>query len=258
MQNFHKSYLFYGVILSNFPVFDKRFYNLFQSFFFFPQKRKNFSFFRLSLYFIIEKTTLGDLFMLLSELTNKPIYVKNTKKGVCLGIGVSLKTYTVKYLVCTGEQPYRKQTPRADFFLSLSAVESVDADAVRLSSLRAVCPKNCALIFIGMPIYSENGLFLGNLDDLRMQDFTLDKLYFNQSDSVSCTCITASFDALILRKERPYPIGQRIHTPTVKEYFHHSSPIVTKATLKSALEKSALIKLTLSLSPFRQEWKTDD
>ena len=191
--------------------------------------------------------------MFLSELSNKPIYVKNTVKGVCIGVGISLKSYAVKYLICQSNADYHPRLPRADFFLSVSAIQSVSPSAIRVSALRTIRPKNCAQIFIGMPIFAENGANLGIVQDLQIKDFITDKLFNAANDAFPCTSITAALDAVILRKEQPYPIGQRIHTPIVREYFNHTNHIVTKATLKNALQKRAIIKLTLSLPPFNQE-----
>ena len=58
--------------------------------------------------------------MLLSELTKKAVYSGQNLRGVCLGIGISLKSQTVKYLLCasmraTGENTKTIEKDDVDF-----------------------------------------------------------------------------------------------------------------------------------------------
>ena len=53
--------------------------------------------------------------MLLSSLIGKRLFSNTTQRGVCTGIGISLKTHTVKYLLCVHETEYTR--PRCDFAL---------------------------------------------------------------------------------------------------------------------------------------------
>jgi hypothetical protein len=52
-----------------------------------------------------------------------------------------------------------------------------------------------------------------------------------------------------LRKEQPFPIGQRIPAPLLFDFSSHT-PIVTKPLLKEAVKQGKLIQFTLSLPPF--------
>ena len=71
--------------------------------------------------------------MFLSELVKKEIYSSGETRGVCLGIGVSLKTNAVKYLLCACD----KQSNSPDFALPISAILSVD-DKMRARLLRTI------------------------------------------------------------------------------------------------------------------------
>ena len=39
--------------------------------------------------------------MFLSQFIGKPVLVNGETRGVCLGVGLSLKSYAVKYLFCS-------------------------------------------------------------------------------------------------------------------------------------------------------------
>ena len=182
--------------------------------------------------------------MYLSDLVGRIVSVKGNPKGVCLGIGVSLKTYAIKYLFCANEKNKSSQS----FAITFSSVEVLD-EAIHLSSLRPVYPKNCARLFPGTPIYSPLGENLGFLSDAEIRNFHLETLFNGDGTSYSITAVAACSDAIILKKEQPYPIGQRIpaHSISISD---GKSGIVTKPVLKKALQKGALIRFTLSLPPF--------
>ena len=57
-------------------------------------------------------------------------------------------------------------------------------------------------------------------------------------------------DAVILRKEQAYPLGQRIPAPILPLITEKYEPVVTRAVLRNATAKRTLVKLTLSLPPF--------
>ena len=183
--------------------------------------------------------------MFLSDLSNKIIYASNQPRGVCLGVGISLKTYAVKYLLCSSSAT----TQTVDFAVSVSAVDEV-GDGVNLKRLRAVFPNGCARIFIGRPIYSAEGGFIGFIRDVEMHDFAVTRLFSDREEIFSVTAIAACADAVILRKEQSFPIGQRVPAPLLSS---KNEPIVTKSVLRKAIAKGELIKLTLALSPFRLE-----
>lgn len=190
--------------------------------------------------------------MLLSQIVNLPINVNGTNRGVCLGVGVSLKTSTVKYLLCSSAPSATPLSANVDFCVNLSSVYSFEKNAVFLSKLRPVFPKNCAKIFLSRPVYSFDGNFLGSLTDLEINEQTATRL-FTTNETFPFCAVAAVSDAFILRKNQPYPLGQRIPAPVVSSVFEKNTPVVTKPVLKTAIEKKALIKLTLSLAPFRFE-----
>lgn len=183
--------------------------------------------------------------MYLSDIVGKVILVKGKPRGVCLGIGVSLKSYAVKYLFCASE---RAPAYQADFALSISSVEIID-EAIRLSSIRPVYPKNCAKFFLKMPVYSSFGENLGVLLDVEFCHFTVKQLFTDRNESYPIIAVSACVDAVILKKEQPYPIGQRIPAPLPS--IAEGKSIITKPLLKKAIQKGKLIELTLSLPPFQ-------
>ena len=182
--------------------------------------------------------------MLLSSLVNKPIVVAENIRGICLGVGVSLKSYAVKYLLCASS-PNRIQT---DFCVNTSALDKID-EAVFLKQLRPVFPKNCAQITLGLPVFTSDGCLIGKLADVELQNLVATRL-FTEKRAFSISSVAACSDAVILRKEQPFPLGQRVPAPLLSNFDDKFSPIVNKAFLRSAIEKKALITLTLSLPPF--------
>lgn len=182
--------------------------------------------------------------MLLTSITQKPVVVSGNLRGVCLGVGVSLKTRAVKYLLCASSP----QGNKVDFCVNYSAVDKID-EAVFLQRLRPVFPKNCAQITLSLPVFSADGGFLGKIVDLDIQNQTVIRL-FTEKKSFAFTTVQACTDAVILRKEQPFPLGQRVPAPAIFQFSDKSEPIVTKRLLRQAIEKKSLVKLTLSLSPF--------
>ena len=186
--------------------------------------------------------------MFLSDLIQKEITVGKTVRGVCVGLGVSLKNYAVKYLLCSTRTATNPDAPMADFAVNLSAVEYFDEQKIQLSRLRAVFPKNCAKLFLSKPVFSDEGLYMGTVCDVEMQNFVLVRLYTDKNVALPFTAVAAYADGVLLRKKQPYPIGERIPAPSV---LQNNEQIVTKPLLKTAIENGKLIRLTLSLAPFR-------
>ncbi len=184
--------------------------------------------------------------MLLSDISDKNIYVNKQQKGVCRGIGISLKTQLVKYLLCSSTA----NTPNyyADMPIGISAVKEFFPH-ILLKSGRISHPKSCGKLFIGLPVFFFDGTFLGNVVDVEIENLIATKILTNQGNYYSVSCITACSDAVILKKEQPFPIGQRIPAPLIPIYAN--TPIVTKSVLKEAVKCGTLIKLTLALSPFQ-------
>lgn len=181
--------------------------------------------------------------MKLSNLIGKSVYAGSKRRGVCIGVGVSLKSGAVKYLFCS------VSSGRTEFCVNVSSIEELDEE-IYLSQLRPVFPKNAAKIFLGLPVYTDEGVFLGNVKDMEMDLFAALNLETELGERFPCTHITACTDAILLRKKPPYPIGQRIPASTVLDIFEHNETMVNRSNLRKAIEKGALIKLTLSLAPF--------
>ena len=189
--------------------------------------------------------------MFLNDLTQKNICVGDSVRGICKGVGVSLKTYNVKYLLCASSAFEAAH----DFAVNISAVTNI-GDTIQLSKLRSSFPKNCARIFPDIPVYSYDGGFLGKLQNIELENLTAISLTTHNGFVFPFSSVTACLDAVILKKEQPFPIGQRIPAPFVSKFSTQKNiqnTIVTKPLLRKAVEQGTLIKLTLSLSPFSLE-----
>ena len=174
--------------------------------------------------------------MLLSSLIRKTIIFDKTPRGTCIAIGIAPKTKRMKYLFCTPIES--GQNAPSYFALPLTALSSISEHSLILSRIRPVLPQNYLQLTLGMPIYSESGKHLGTLINVKFDQSVAIALQ-TESGWLNFTRVLAIGDAIILRKEQPYPIGQ-----PVQENF------VTKRTLKRAVKEQSLIKLTLSLPPF--------
>ncbi|MBQ8685652.1 MAG: hypothetical protein IJ514_05740 [Clostridia bacterium] len=181
----------------------------------------------------------------LQNIIGNPVYTKNVRRGVCVGVGISLKNFTVKYLLCSLDD----STSQTDFVVKASSVESVENDRVVLTSLRPVLPKGCAKLLLGMPVYSESGVFCGTLSNIQVESLALTRL-ITENGAYIASAIAACADAVILRKKQPYPLGQRIPAHLVGDVSKNNASLVTKPVLRAAIQKNRLIKLTLSLAPF--------
>lgn len=188
--------------------------------------------------------------MFLSELIHKSIFSANTFRGVCLGIGVSAKNYAVKYLLCANEPGYLSQKPTIDFAVNYSPNIRLEENKLFFSSLRTVATKNCAKLFLGLPIYTHNGDFLGYLYDVELNNHCAVRVFTDKGTFYPFSCISAVSDAIILRKTQPYPLGQRIPAPIAGVEKTKNETLVTRPVLQKAIKGKNLIKLTLSLSPF--------
>jgi sporulation protein YlmC with PRC-barrel domain len=186
--------------------------------------------------------------MKLSDLCKKCVYTNTTFQGVCRGVGLSLKSHAVRYLLCASS-PTQTNT---DFSVGVNAVAEI-GERIQLSRLRPASPKGCAKIAIGLPVYSFDGGFLGRVADLDLHDFTATTLYTDRGERFPILSVFACSDAVILRKEQPYPLGQRIPAPLLSLVTDKNDGVVTKPILRTAIQKKALVTLTLSLPPFRFE-----
>lgn len=179
--------------------------------------------------------------MFLSEFCHKLLYLDGECRGICLGVAVSKKNYTIKYLLCAHER-----STRPDFALPFSALRSIGIHGLTLSRVRPAIPKNVFKLFLDRPVYSGEGAYFGCLQDVEFENDVASKLTTTENLRFSFTCVNAVSDAVILRKAPVYPLGQRIPACS----FSENSAFVTKSVLRRAIEKRELIKLTLSLSPF--------
>lgn len=187
--------------------------------------------------------------MLLSDLIGKNICVGNAVRGICRGVGISPKNFSVKYLLCAKSL----QSSVIDFSVGISSVREVGKE-ILLSRLRSVFPKSCDKIFLGQPIYLNEGVYLGALSDAELQSFSLTRLFTDRGESYSAVSVVACSDAIILRKEQVYPLGQCIPAPVVSKISDKNDRIVTRSVLKNARKNGTLIRLTLSLPPFGVEF----
>ena len=188
--------------------------------------------------------------MFLSQLIHKSIFSANTFRGMCVGIGVSQKNYAIKYLLCGNEPTYTSQKPTLDFALNYSSITKHEDNKLVFASLRPVLSKNCTKLFLGLPIYTNNGDFLGYLYDVELENNCAVKIFTDKGTFYSFSCISAVSDAIILRKTQLYPLGQRIPAPVVPVDGIKTESLVTRPVLQKAIKGNHLIKLTLSLSPF--------
>ncbi len=186
--------------------------------------------------------------MKLSDLTEKNICAGKAIRGVCRGVALSLKSHAVKYLLCASTATQSN----TDFSIGVSSIANV-GETIILHRLRPAYPKNCAKISIGLPIYSFEGGYLGTVEDLAIKDFIATHLFTDRGEVFPITSIVACSDAVILRKEQPYPLGQRIPATLLPIVTDRPEGVVTKAVLRTACAKGALIKLMLSLPPFSLE-----
>ncbi len=185
--------------------------------------------------------------MQLKELTNKEIIVGKKRKGYCRGVAISLKTHAVKYLLCS-----TSQNAEADFAISVNSVKEV-GEQILLTSARPLLPRNCAKVFIGRPVYSAEGLYLGKITDLALRDFTATYLFTDQEEVYPVNAVIASQDALLLKREQPFPLGSRIPAPLLFLYTEKKDGLVTKPVLRTAMGQGTLVRLTLALPPFHVE-----
>lgn len=181
--------------------------------------------------------------MKLSEVIGKSVYASSRRRGVCQGVGVSLKSGAVKYLFCTAS------SGRTEFCVNVSAIGEIDEE-IYLSRLRPAFPKNAVKILLGLPVYTSEGVFLGNVTDMEMDSFIALHLETDKDETFPALHISACTDAILLRKKTPYPIGQRIPAHILSDILQNGEMIVSRSSLREAIEKGALIKLTLSLAPF--------
>ena len=183
--------------------------------------------------------------MLLSDLSEKNVFVNRNFRGICKGVAFSLKSHAVRYLLCASSAT---QTV-SDFAVVVSSITEINRE-IHLTRLRPAHPGNCAKVSLGAPVYSFEGGYLGKLSDMELRDFIVTTLFTDRGEQFPVTAVFACSDAVILRKEQPFPLGQRIPAPLLSLVTEKKDGVITKAVLRTAIEKGALIALTLALPPF--------
>ncbi|MBQ8343082.1 MAG: hypothetical protein IJY21_03125 [Clostridia bacterium] len=186
--------------------------------------------------------------MLLSQLLQKTLYTGETPRGVTVSIGFSLKTHAIKHLLCALQEPPTAQPQNPDFAVNVSSISAV-ADGISLTRIRPVLPKAQTKLFLYLPVYSHDGVFLGKLTDGEIHNFVLTRLFTDRGNAFSPSSIAVCRDAIFLRKEQPYPLGQRVPSPLLSQ-LQSDETSVTKPLLRRAVQQGTLVKLTLSLPPF--------
>jgi len=86
-----------------------------------------------------------------------------------------------------------------------------------------------------------------------MDNFVAIRLLTDRKEKYPISAIVACSDAVIVKKDMPYPLGQRIPAPILFK-FDAKNDVVTKPILKEAIKKGILIRTTLSLPPFHFEF----
>ncbi len=163
------------------------------------------------------------------------VYINQTPRGKIHQIGVSLKTGAIKYLFCATDT-------REEFAVNANAIRCIEEFRIQLSSLRPAVPKNIVKISLGLPVYAFTGVYLGKINEIARGNMRVTALITDKNAVVPFSAVLACADAVILRKNLPYPLGQRIPAPTAE--------VITRPVLKNAIAEKNLIKLTLSLAPF--------
>lgn len=182
--------------------------------------------------------------MLLSELVGKRIYSSGKVRGICRGVGIWLKSRTVKYLICADIEQEK------ELFLSVGLIAEISPSGIRMKSFRPVAAQKAARFFCSRPVYSETGDYLGISVDLEMENNHAVALITDGGERYSAYSITALSDAVLIKRRPVFPLGEKIPVPLQSQT---KSPVVSKAVLKRAIEDGRLITLTLSLPLFTQK-----
>ncbi len=183
--------------------------------------------------------------MRLSELIGKPVFVGDKQRGTFQGVFLSPKYKTVKYLLCNIDQKNAKTA----LAVSVSCVERFE-ECIVLKRIRSTLPKNAVLFKMGCPAYTEEGTYLGVTLDVEIYNLTATD-FFTESGRFSATAVCAIGDAVLMKKEQPYPIGQRIPAHTLLQLSLPSNvTLVSKPILKNVIKAGRLVSFTLSLPPF--------
>ena len=172
----------------------------------------------------------------------KNVYVKRKKKdeytyekrGVCLGVYVSKKTGAIRYITCLIDDEKSVDIP-------VGQIERFNENngEIYLKNLRTAIPNQCVRITPFLPVYSVEGKYLGRLDGILANGFTVTKLIVGKT-KYPVASLESSLDVAIL-KGIAYPLG---------EWSEKEKINVSRKLLKEKIGQGKLIEFTLSLPPF--------
>ena len=155
------------------------------------------------------------------------------KRGVCLGVYITKKSAQIKYLYCCLDNDNMVNLP-------VSAIDKIDdSGAIYFKNLRSAYPKQCSRLNPYLPVYSDEGKYLGRLDELICEELTVSKLVVS-GKKFPALAIEGLCDVVLL-KSLPYPLG---------EWSEEEKVGVSRRILKEKIKQGELIKFTLSLAPF--------
>lgn len=183
--------------------------------------------------------------MLFSELIGKKVFSSLKARGVCRGVSLSLRSFAIRSLLCSGVAAGDEYT---EYAVPVSAIERFSEDGIFLKRMRTATPKNCVRFFFGRPVYSDTGVYLGVTADLEFEDFTALFIQTDGGKRYPLPAVAAIGDAVLLKKAPLFPLGVKI-PPSAPLFEKGDKKFVTLGVLRSAIEQGALVRFTLSLLP---------
>ncbi len=128
----------------------------------------------------------------LSDFIGKPVL---TRSGECVGyvknIQTNPKMTRARNLECCDDD-------EEEFLLPFSALASFGKDAAVVKSLAAAPCKNCISAPFGMPVYSAEGVLLGQIDDFLRSDKQIDALLLSDGTTIPVARLVAVTDTAIV------------------------------------------------------------
>ena len=182
--------------------------------------------------------------MLLHTLIGKRIVVNQTPRCVCLGVGVNKNNGKLSFLLCS-----KTQDGANSFSIPFSSIVCVKDDCIIAKKIHPINPTRAYILYTHLPVYSTQGIRLGILTNAKFGQGKLCFLFIDHSP-VPFSQVHAIGDVILLSPKPIFPIGQCVPAPFLLE-FGTKNKRITKAVLKKAIQTQSLIRLTLSLPPFR-------
>ena len=128
----------------------------------------------------------------LSDFIGKPVL---TRSGECVGYVKNIQTdpkmTRARNLECCDDD-------EEEFLLPFSALASFGKDAAVVKSLAAAPCKNCISAPFGMPVYSAEGVLLGQIDDFLRSDKQIDALLLSDGTTIPVVQLVAVTDTAIV------------------------------------------------------------